>query len=252
MTLNSAQVAVTVMAKAPIAGEAKTRLGREIGYPAAAALYRGLLLDTLGIIADLLPSPSAAHRSLVCPDQRHLGLLQELIPPNWTAIAQRRIGLMGGIADAFDDAFEAGADIVVVTDADSPYALLEHLVSCANLVDRHDIALGPTSDGGYYLIAARRTAWHRLPELLLGTVFNSNTICQATVDRANTLDLSAALGAISYDIDTASDLARFTLDLQLIPADQLRFSRIACGRFGNEKVLGFDRVTNRSTAQQRE
>ena len=243
MTVTSARLAVTVMAKAPIAGEAKTRLGREIGYPAAAALYRGLLRDTLAVIADLLPSSSASHRSVVCPDQRHLGLLTSMIPPNWTATAQRRIGLMGGIVDAFDEAFQDGADITVVTDADSPYALLEHLVPCADLAGRHDVILGPTTDGGYYLIAARRDAWSQLPELLLGTTFQSDTICRATVERAVALDLSAELGAVSYDIDTASDLARFTLDLSLTPAHQLRFSRSACAAFGSEKVVGFNRPT---------
>ncbi len=231
MNVDRASLAVTVMAKAPIAGEAKTRLGREIGYTAAATLYRALLQDTLEVVSTLLPTDAVPRHHIVCPDRRHVDLLDGLFFSGWTAFAQKRAGLMGGIVDAFDAGFATAANLVVVTDADSPHALINHWVSCVDLAAGHDVTLGPTSDGGYYLIVAKRSAWPLLPDLLLATTFSSDTICTATCDRARSLGLSSALGPMSYDVDTGPDLARFVRDLQSIPDDRLRHSREACGNF---------------------
>ncbi|MGH2459482.1 MAG: TIGR04282 family arsenosugar biosynthesis glycosyltransferase, partial [Chloroflexota bacterium] len=164
-----ARLAIAVMAKAPIPGEAKTRLGAEIGYSAAAAVYQAFLQDTLDVLDAGTSSLELAAKVLVCPARHHADELRQIVSDDWPVVTQTRPGLMGGIADAFDGAFARGADLAVVTDADSPLALWEGWVHCLAVAARHDVAFGPTTDGGYYLIAARASAGPRLADLLLGT-----------------------------------------------------------------------------------
>ena len=225
------RVAIAVMAKAPIAGVAKTRLGQVLGYAAAATLYRAFLLDTLAMLDRAFgPGCGAVHgcaRFLVCPDRQHATLLGEFVDSSWPPIAQRRPGLLGGIADAVDDGFTGGADIVVVSDADSPTLPYQHVTDCVRLASERDVALGPTRDGGYYLIAVARSAWDRLPDLLLGTTYDSATICAATLERARQLGLTTGVGPTGFDVDTIEDLRQLLADLPNRPSNYLGNTRAA-------------------------
>jgi glycosyltransferase A (GT-A) superfamily protein (DUF2064 family) len=137
-------IALVVMAKAPIAGEAKTRLAATVGGALAAALCRAFLLDTMAVLDAAASRFDARGKMLVCPDERHAQMLRGLVDRTWGVQVQTCAGLMGGIADGFDAAFDAGADLAVVSDADSPLALHHHLERCIAVGFEHDIALGPT------------------------------------------------------------------------------------------------------------
>jgi glycosyltransferase A (GT-A) superfamily protein (DUF2064 family) len=212
-------MAIVVMAKAPIVGEVKTRLARDVGIDAAARLQRGFLLDTLALVemfrrntARLDQRPPALF--ILCPDERHAALLRELAPTPWFVSPQRRSGLMGGLVDAFETALTDGSssrcydppELAILLDADSPSLPPEHLHGCARQCLTNDLVLGPTVDGGYYLIAARRTARDRLAALLLDERFDGATICEETLRRARALGLTAELGPSWFDVDTLDDL----------------------------------------------
>jgi glycosyltransferase A (GT-A) superfamily protein (DUF2064 family) len=232
------------MAKAPIPGVAKTRLGREIGYDQAALLYQAFLLDTLDLLDEFLtPSPTGTRetgRILMCPDVEHARLLAHIIPRSWSTLAQRRPRLMGGIADAFAAGFATDAEVVLVTDADSPALPPMAVATCAELAQEHDVVLGPTPDGGYYLIGARRAAAAALPDLLLGPSYDSATIRVATIKQATALGLSTATGPVSFDVDTAAELAELRRDLVALPAHRLRHTRRALARY--ERGADLERI----------
>ena len=236
MVGRSGAIALAVMAKAPVAGEAKTRLGAGIGYPQAATLYRAFVLDTLAAVGEAAARRPTARRLIVCPDERHRALLGPLAGAEWTIVAQRRRGLMGGIADAFARGFAEGARAVVVVDADSPLALDEHLERCVELLAAHDVVLGPTADGGYYLIGARSRAAESIADLLLGTAYDSATICTATADRARALGHVVGFGPTGFDVDTSADLDALETILDIRDCSALRHTREALGILGQTPV----------------
>jgi glycosyltransferase A (GT-A) superfamily protein (DUF2064 family) len=229
--LAGSPVAITVVAKAPIAGVAKTRLGREIGFAAAAALYRAFLLDSLAMLdeaSDLLQAHGRkVNRLIVCPDERHAELLAAFLPNHWPALAQWRSGLMGGIVDAGEHGFACGAETVIVADADSPAVPPSFVLECLDQTARADVVLGPTRDGGYYLIALGRRARPILAELLLDVRYASATICQETLRRAEMLGLVATTGPAAADVDTLDDLQRLGESLAALPGGRLLATRAA-------------------------
>lgn len=232
MTIDRApRVAVAVMAKAPVPGEAKTRLGVTIGHLNASTLYRAFLFDTIEVVDNAAPRLGIQWKLLVCPDERHATLLRQAVNPAWSVVTQKRFGLMGGIVDAFDAAFAHGADVTLVTDADSPLSLHEHVDRCVGLSARHDISLGPTDDGGYYLVSSRRGARASLSSLFLGTTFESSTICSMTAGRARSLSLTVGMGPTGLDVDTEDDLQALTSRLTSYPTHVLPRTREALATF---------------------
>jgi glycosyltransferase A (GT-A) superfamily protein (DUF2064 family) len=211
------RIGLVVMAKAPIPGEAKTRLAASLGGEAAASIYRAFLLDTVAVFDELAATRGAVARILICPDQRHAARLAGLVGAPWSVLAQARAGLMGGIVDGFEAAFARDADLVVVSDADSPLTLYEHLDACLVAGAEHDLALGPTLDGGYYLVTSRRGASPRLADVFLTRRYDSATICAETAKQVRALGLSVGFGPTGFDVDTQNELSALAEALDRVP-----------------------------------
>ncbi|MGA9393572.1 MAG: DUF2064 domain-containing protein, partial [Candidatus Sulfotelmatobacter sp.] len=78
----------------------------------------------------------------------------------------------------------------------------------------HDVVIGPTHDGGYYLVGAK--ASH--PTLFAGDGMGTSSALERLLSRARALELSVGCAAPFYDIDVADDLTRLTEELRLAPA----------------------------------
>jgi uncharacterized protein len=76
------------------------------------------------------------------------------------------------------------------------------------------MVVGPTHDGGYYLVGA--TASH--PALFAGHGLGTSSALERLLSRARTLDLSVGFADPCYDIDVADDLTRLAAELRLAPA----------------------------------
>ncbi len=83
------------------------------------------------------------------------------------------------------------------------------------------MVLGPSEDGGYYLIGLKRPC----PELFQGIAWSTGRVLAQTVERAEALGLSVALTPPWYDVDTASDLDRLRNELASLPAGALLHTR---------------------------
>ena len=203
----SVQIALGVPTKAPIAGVAKTRLGRGLGYEVAAKLHRAFLLDAIAMLGRVSAKLGRVGRFLVCPDQQQAEIVRGFVGESLTVEVQTRTGLMGCLTNVFDTGFGSGAQYAAAIASDIPGLPEGHILHCLELARDYDVVLGPDSGGGYYLIAARRAAWSRVPDLLLGKPYDGATIRTATMEQASALGLTAAEGPAGYDIDTIEDLA---------------------------------------------
>ncbi len=140
---------IGIMAKAPRPGHAKTRLTRTLPPDVAADLYRHFLLDTIDVVRRV----PDARAGLICPpgdgaELRDLGL-------DLPILEQPEPGLMQGLAFGIAGALDRGHPMVALINADSPTLPVERIVDAFTMLGETDVVLGPSADGGYYLIGAR-------------------------------------------------------------------------------------------------
>ena len=151
-----------VMAKAPVAGRVKTRLGADVGLDVAAHLAAAALLDTLEACTSAVGA-SSCHLALdgdLDEAVEHEALRDALV--GWSVTPQRGEGFAARLVAAHDD---AGPGVVVQVGMDTPHltpALLDAaaapLLEEAPLDDRYDAVLGPALDGGWWVLARRDPA----------------------------------------------------------------------------------------------
>ena len=199
---------VGIMAKAPIPGEAKTRLNPLLGAERAAMLYRHMLLDTIDLVAEALDGQGAV--SIVCPTPAHRSRLQQLVPETLAIVAHEQADLMSGLDYGLRYFHGQGYTQVILFNGDSPTLPTHHLRSAFDELANDVVVLGPTIDGGYYLIGACRPQ----PALFRWDRLDSATICRKTRERAEALGARVALLPEWYDIDTAEDLERLVDELR--------------------------------------
>lgn len=152
----SADPVLLVVAKAPVPGQAKTRLATNIGYDAAADLAAAALLDTLAVAGSLGWQVVVAMTGDLSLAAR-AGEIRTACRPH-RLVGQRGAGLAARLAAAHTDAARAAGDpgaAVVQVGMDTPQVSVEDLRAAASALRVHDAALGPAEDGGWWVLAVR-------------------------------------------------------------------------------------------------
>lgn len=188
------RTALVVMARYPKVGAVKTRLARAIGAERACQLYRAFLRDiSMRFTGDrrtlvwaFLP-PERDFRSVVGDEARWM--LQE-----GGDLGQR-------MRNTFRRLFAEGCARVIMMGADVPHLRDEWLDEAERRLHEVDVVLGPSADGGYYLIAMR--APH---DLFSGIAMSTPAVLAATLRKAAANGLHVHLLPKSFDVDDASDL----------------------------------------------
>lgn len=201
-----AKDAIIVFLKAPKPGLVKTRLVPRIDAATAALLYRAMvedLLERLGKIpsVDLLLhyAPEAAGVELT----GWLGSDRRLEPQRGADLGER-------MSNAFRSAFESGYERAVIVGSDVP-ALTGRIVRAGlSALHRHDVALGPSRDGGYYLIGLSEAH----PELFSRMRWSTRGVGAETVRRVKRLGLTRCDLPVLEDIDTYASLLRLRTELR--------------------------------------
>jgi len=199
---------LVIMAKAPRPGMVKTRLAQSLPLTAITELYRCLLYDTMALAKSL----DAVEVAIVCPAS-DVDELACLAGDAVRVVAQRGEGLAAALTSVFAQ-FAAGHQRVVAFNSDSPHLPPSVLENAFGALAACDVVVGPTHDGGYYLVGA--TAAH--PRLFEGDRMGTTSALAALLARARTLGLSVRFTDPFYDIDVASDLTRLAAELELAPA----------------------------------
>ena len=199
-------IAVAIMAKAPQAGAVKTRLCPPLSFAEAEALYRCFLLDKIEQVRSLTTAcPAIAYAP---PEGR---AFFEAVAPGFALVAQRGADLGDRLANSLGELLKRGHQGAIAIDSDTPTLPLAFLRQALELVmtPSIDVVLGPTEDGGYYLIGLR-TVYRELFETM---AWSTSTVLSETIRRAEANGLRVACLPCWYDIDTARDLARLRATL---------------------------------------
>jgi glycosyltransferase A (GT-A) superfamily protein (DUF2064 family) len=196
--------AVLVMAKAPVPGEAKTRLGARVGHDAAAELAAACILDTLSVCAEAFPDAANRHVALAGDLDRAVRTaeLRELLDM-WTVHRQRGEGFAQRLANAHFDVARATGSPVVQIGMDTPHVSAAQLSAVAELVGRgNEAVLGEAADGGWWVLAVTD------PRLALGLTGVEMSTDRTYADTLAVLELAGATVAGTEtlrDVDTAAD-----------------------------------------------
>jgi rSAM/selenodomain-associated transferase 1 len=211
--------AVAIMAKAPQPGEVKTRLCPPLSHRAAAELYRCFLLDKIAQVNALQRAAPVVSYS---PSDSQL-TFQALAPAHFILIPQRGDDLGARILSTFDQLFRQGYTPVMVIDSDTPTLPTAYLERALGLIaeSENDIVLGPTEDGGYYLIGLRQS--HR--ELFEQIPWSTSQVFPETRRRSAQYGLTVACAEYWYDVDTPDDLARLSRSFDQIQDGLARHTR---------------------------
>jgi rSAM/selenodomain-associated transferase 1 len=217
------QLALAVMAKRPHAGEVKTRLCPPLTPDEAAELARCFLLDTLDRIRRvpdierfLAFAPPDAERFF----RSQAGGAFSLLPQQGSDLGER-------LADVSEALLAAGYPAVTIVGTDSP-TLPDGVLHEAHAVlgrDGADLVLGPTEDGGYYLIGLRRPS----RVLFEGIAWSTEAVLRQTLAKAEAAGLRTHILPAWYDVDVASDFQRLMHDLAEYPASAPRTGAFLAG-----------------------
>jgi rSAM/selenodomain-associated transferase 1 len=184
-----------VFVKAPRHGAVKTRLAKTLGASAALDIYNNLVRSVLGTFSE--------HRQLeVCysPDDA-LDEIKPWLRPNWTARPQGPGDLGQKMFRSFCYAFGHGTRKAIIIGSDCPELTTQDIQQAAASLDHHDLVLGPSEDGGYWLIGLKKTQ----SELFQNMPWSTYKVLDETIRRATALKLRIYALRVLRDIDTADD-----------------------------------------------
>jgi len=204
--------AMAVMAKAPRSGKVKTRLAPPLTLDQSAAINICFLRDTTENIAAVAASGEAAGIISYTPIGDE-ALFDNLLPADFALIPQRGEGFGERLLATAQDLIACGYGSVCLIDSDSPTvpaaAFEQAIAELAKPGDR--VILGPSHDGGYYLIGLKRAH----SELFANITWSTSTVVAETIAAAKAANLETVILPLWYDVDDAATLDILTAELLL-------------------------------------
>lgn len=212
-----ARSVVVIMAKEPAAGRTKTRLSPPLSPSDAARLYEAMLGDTIALVS----SVRGVRLALAITPVGAIEAWRPRLPGDALLLPVDGATVGACLSEATRRVFAAGFSRVIAINSDGPTLPAARIEQADALLERTDVVLGPSEDGGYYLIGLR----HPGPDLFRDIAWSTAHVMAQTLERVEKLGRSVALLAPWYDIDTAADVERLRAELARLPADALPWTR---------------------------
>lgn len=198
--------ALAVMAQVPRPGRVKTRLGTHLTPRQSADLYTAFLLDTL----DLAKSVKGCTPFLAFAPPDGDEYFAGIAPVPFRLFPQTDGDLGRRMLHVFLQLEQWGYSPIVLVGSDIPALQPERIEEAIDYLDSADICLGPSTDGGYFLVGARTAH----PGLFEGIPWSTQSVLTETIARADESNLSVALLEPGTDVDTIEDLLWLRSELE--------------------------------------
>ena len=198
--------AVILFARDPILGQVKTRLSPSFDDETILKLYICFVEDSLEKIRQV---DNVECFVGISPDN-HSGFFAGIESFGMSLFVQRGKNLGDKMRQAFVDRFAEGYKKVVIIGSDSPSLPVSYINKA--LASEKDLVLGPSTDGGYYLIAMSG----KVSEVFSGVAWGTKNVLDETLEKIKGTNVSLELLPIWYDIDSPDDLKFLKTHLELI------------------------------------
>lgn len=190
---------ILFLVKYPSSGRVKTRLAEQIGRDVATDLYKSFVADILTTLRvmnvnfKIVFYPPDAEKKF----QQWLGKEYSYVPQIGKDLGQR-------MKNAFLKAFSGGFHRSVLIGSDLPDLPAEYLKLGFEALETNDVVIGPSSDGGYYLIGFKKEAF--LPDVLEGITWSNSNVFEQTLNNLKQHTHRVYLLPQWQDVDTLTDL----------------------------------------------
>jgi rSAM/selenodomain-associated transferase 1 len=193
-------VRVAVFAKAPVAGEVKTRLAALLGPDGAAGLHAGLVRHALSTAAQ---SRIGALELWCAPDASHPFFERCAQDFGATLVRQEGADLGERMGNAFAKTLSGGSALIIIG-SDCPALTTGHLQEAATALRSHDAVIAPAEDGGYVLVGLSR----KIPALFEGIEWGASAVMGETRRKLAAAHIEWRELATLWDVDRPEDYAR--------------------------------------------
>src|SRR5215472_13087207 len=216
--------ALAVMTKAPQAGRVKTRLVPPLTAEEAAELNKCFLRDTAAAISGAcrrrpVSDVHASHTdaattargiAVYTPVGAELAY-DDILPADFSLLPQRGDKFGERLYFAVEDLFKCGFEAVCLIDSDSPTVPAENFAEAVELLRVSDdrVVLGPSDDGGYYLIGVKKPHRHLFERI----DWSTERVLNQSIQRATETGLEVQLLPSGYDVDDGASLRRLYNEL---------------------------------------
>ena len=252
--------ALAIMTKAPQAGRVKTRLVPPLTPDEAAELNKCFLRDTAAAIsrasgalpvnqagkteskpecfdshgqAAIMQCCGVAVYTPVGADSEYTGIL----PADFSLMPQRGDQFGERLYFAVEDLFTCGFESVCLIDSDSPTVPAENFIEAVELLSTIEdrVVLGPSDDGGYYLIGVKKPYRHLFEQI----DWSTERVLKQTMQRATEIGIEVKLLPTGYDVDDDASLRRLCNELlsDTTSADIAPYTRECLASFVERKKL---------------
>jgi rSAM/selenodomain-associated transferase 1 len=209
-SVSPGRCALAVMTKAPQAGRVKTRLTPPLSPEEAAALNTCFLRDTAAAILRTAEGKRATGIGVYTPvgaEAAYAGIL----PDEFALVPQRGEAFGERLSAASEDLLRLGFDSLCLIDSDSPTVPEKAFAEAVDLLarDEDSVVLGPSDDGGYYLIGLKKL--HR--RLFEAIDWSTERVLEQTIEAAREIDMQVHLLPTWYDVDDRRTLSRLCCEL---------------------------------------
>jgi len=202
--------AVVVFAKAPVPGRVKTRLVPDLSPDDAVLLYEAFVLDTV----ERLAGHGTADVWLAChPAKEHPFFLDICDRFGLKAFDQSGESLGRRMEAGIDFLLSGGYEKILLLGSDSPSLSMKMIDDAFELMDEQGVVLGPSLDGGYYLLGVCGGA----PDIFSGIEWGSGSVFYETVERLKKNSMKYFILPYWYDVDTIQELRYLSIQLATSP-----------------------------------
>jgi rSAM/selenodomain-associated transferase 1 len=189
---------IILFLKYPVKGKVKTRLAKTIGDEKAVRLYKKLSENIIATISKL----SNSHKYIFYSEKEEKDLINNWIKDKCFFAAQDGEDLGKRMKNAFNQVFSHGARKVIILGSDIPDLSKEIIEEAISKLDENDIVIGPSPDGGYYLLGMKKYS----PFLFDNIIYSTNSVLEETIGKIKKKKLSYHILQTLEDIDTEDEL----------------------------------------------
>ncbi|MDE2830451.1 MAG: TIGR04282 family arsenosugar biosynthesis glycosyltransferase [Gemmatimonadota bacterium] len=194
--------ALIVFVKNPIPGAVKTRLQTRYTPDQVAALYTAFVRDVL----ERAESIDVDRRVIAFdpPDAKSevSALFGGGMKTPWQYVPQVQEGLGARMREALVQQLDAGASAAVLIGTDIPSLPAYHITQAFDLLHTKDVVLGPSTDGGYYLVGVSKP----IPEIFEDVAWSTPSVLTQTIDRVQRAGHTLGLVPPWFDVDAPDEL----------------------------------------------
>lgn len=197
-----ANAALALFAKAPRPGTVKTRLAPALGFAGAAEFHRLCVFDTWRRLGSVAGSRIFLYCDRPCQEFERLSGQDRFRLQRGSDLGER-------MRSCLDDLLAGDFGPALIVGSDAPTLPLNQIAEALDALKGADIVLGPSEDGGFTLVGARRTH----PEMFAGVAWSRSDTRAATARAIRSTGLTIAeTSTWAYDVDGPSDLRRLACD----------------------------------------